>query len=98
MIQFSIGEIAEYFSEPDDNGKYHGGWVDCQIIGKFENFWLIDIPGDPTSNSDKHWATLEKNLRKKRLPRTNRDIEETRQHGLGQWDLMPWSPKEKVYE
>ena len=96
MSQFSIGEIAIVRGAYKKNNHIHEGKEVtilegpriCSDTGRLE----YRVNAEPMS-----WI-YEASLIKKRPPRTSKDIEETRQHGPGQWDLMPWSPKEKENE
>lgn len=72
MPKFSVGEICEAFSGPDEC------WVDCEIVGIGNSFGLKEIPDDPPNdytisiqgikninNPHGYWLAAEYNLRKK---------------------------------
>ena len=94
MSQFSIGEMAIIIAPGHPfNGE------EVEIIGPIgyqENAFVKCSAAYPILFKDgcNGWAAPKK-LRKKRPPRTSNDIEETHKYGPGQWDLMPWNPKEK---
>ena len=100
MNQFSIGEIAIYQATKVAE-RYSAILVydgeEVEIISELGNY-DDDLIGS-------HYICRFKDgvkayicpidLHKKHPPKTSNDIEETRKYGPGQWDLMPWSPKEK---
>ena len=98
MSKFSIGEKAKLIAI---KRSYLTG-LEVEIVnigtttmeGNYADY-RIYIPGHKSPAPDGMWTCNEWQLIKKRPPKTSSDIEETRKYGPGQWDLMPWSPKEK---
>ena len=91
MDKFEINEVAILARAADPYFK--------NVIGM--EVTIVDIEhghGAPyktdfiDDEGDHIWA-YEHNLRKKRPPTTNQDIEESKEHGTGDWDLMPFKPE-----
>jgi hypothetical protein len=87
MDKFEIGEIAIIVAPGEDfNGE------EVEIIGTLgpqSNFFAKHECAYPVLFKDGRdgWATPA-HLRKKRPPRTNRDIEETKEKGCGDWPFL----------
>jgi hypothetical protein len=98
MSKFKVGDVCEIISSvdhPDHVGR------ECTVIsGLVQYVWerngdscvgyRVDAPWLPRLDSGYYWYCEETELRLKRPPEKREDLE------LGDWDLCPWRPGQKI--